>query len=803
MLSQAFVALLSHWRRKPLQLAMLLLGLALATALWSAVQAINGEARASYARAAAVMGQDRLPSLEREDGALFSQQAYIDLRRAGWTVSPILEGSKRFGGERLRVIGIDPLTLPAEANQIAVFSAGGGMLDFVTAPGLLYVSASTAANLKDQQTPPLRIADNLPRGAAITDIGQAQSLLGAHGMLSRLLVSPPQSRVQVPLAQVAPGLSLREPSAETDLSRLTDSFHMNLTAFGLLAFAVGFFIVHASIGLAFEQRRPMFRTLRAMGLPAASLVAILGLELFTLALVSGLVGVALGYLVAALLLPNVASSLLGLYGAELPGTLSLRPSVWLAGLAIAIFGTLLSSMQGLWQVWRMPLLDSARPRAWAVASERVTLLQALAASALLLIAALLHGFGTGLAAGFALLGALLLAAALMLPLLLMLMLKLGSRLSRGPVAQWFWADTRQQLPGLSLALMALLVALATNIGVGTMVSSFRLTFIGWLDQRLASELYVSGRNLDEAKAMHDWLVPRSGAVLPIWNIEGKVLGQPVLIYGIVDHATYRDNWPLLESLPGLWDDIASQQALLVNEQLARRGKLKLGDSLVLPGGRQLPVAGIFSDYGNPKGQVIIANDLLTAFYPEASRLRYGVRVDPAKAAALAEELRMAFDLPAENIVDQAGIKAYSLKIFERTFAVTAALNILTLGVAALAMLASLVTLSGMRIAQLAPVWAMGLTRPHLAGLELLRSLALAALTFAASIPAGLGLAWVLLAVVNVEAFGWRLPLFLFPSGWLILGGLAFLASALAALLPTIRLLRLAPAGLLRVFVHDA
>ena len=82
-------------------------------------------------------------------------------------------------------------------------------------------------------------------------------------------------------------------------------------------------------------------------------------------------------------------------------------------------------------------------------------------------------------------------------------------------------------------------------------------------------------------------------------------------------------------------------------------------------------------------------------------------------------------------------------------------------------------------------------------------MALATLTFAASIPAGLGLAWVLLAVVNVEAFGWRLPLFLFPSGWLILGGLALLASALAALLPTIRLLRLAPAALLKVFVHDA
>ena len=112
MLWQAFTGLLSHWRRRPLQLAMLLLGLALATALWSAVQAINGEARASYARAAAVIGQDRFPTLAREDGALFSEQVYVGLRRAGWLVSPVLEGEKRLGGTRLRILGIDPLSMP-------------------------------------------------------------------------------------------------------------------------------------------------------------------------------------------------------------------------------------------------------------------------------------------------------------------------------------------------------------------------------------------------------------------------------------------------------------------------------------------------------------------------------------------------------------------------------------------------------------------------------------------------------------------------------------------------------------------
>ena len=82
MLWQGLIVLLSHWRRHPLQFAMLLLGLALATALWSAVQAINGEARASYARAAAVVGQDRLEQLVHADGSRIAQPVYVALRKA-------------------------------------------------------------------------------------------------------------------------------------------------------------------------------------------------------------------------------------------------------------------------------------------------------------------------------------------------------------------------------------------------------------------------------------------------------------------------------------------------------------------------------------------------------------------------------------------------------------------------------------------------------------------------------------------------------------------------------------------------
>ena len=802
MFTQGLAVLLSHWRRHKLQFAMLMLGLALATALWSAVQAINGEARASYARAAAVVGQDRLEQLVHADGTRIAQSDYIVLRKAGWLVSPVLEGEKRFGAERLRILGIDPVTLPAEAAQVNVTASDIGLAPFITPPGLFIVSRETAERLQGAETPPLRITEGLPPGTALTDIGIAQQLLDAPGQLSRLLIAPKQPAEARPLAEVAPSLVRRAPAVESDLSRLTDSFHLNLTAFGFLAFAVGLFIVHSAIGLAFEQRRPVIRTLRALGLPLRTLVVLMVAELLVLSAVAGIIGVALGYGVASLLLPDVAASLRGLYGAEVPGTLSIRPSVWGLGLAIAVAGTLVSAASRLWRIATMPLLAPARPRAWSLASERALRLQALGGLALLVAAWLIAALGAGLVAGFAALGAMLLGAALILPQLLALLLTLGGRLSKGVVPQWFWADTRQQLPGLSLALMALLLALAANAGVGTMVQSFRLTFVGWLDQRLPSELYVTTRSNAESQQVHDWLATRSDAVLPIWNTEVRMFGQPVQVFGVADHATYRQHWPMLEATPDAWDKIASGGGVLANEQLARRQKLVLGEPIPLEAGVSLPLVGIFSDYGNPKGEVIIGVDQLVKLYPDAGRLRYAVRIAPAKAAQLAAELRAAFDLPPENVVDQATVKAFSLKIFERTFAVTAALNVLTLGVAALAIFASLLTLSGMRLAQLAPAWAMGLTLKRLALLEVLRSAALAAFTMLAAIPVGLGLAWMLLAVINVEAFGWRLPMHVFPLDWLRLFLLALASAIIAALLPALWLMRRQPADLVKVFANE-
>src|SRR5262249_2448106 len=266
--------------------------------------------------------------------------------------------------------------------------------------------------------------------------------------------------------------------------------------------------------------------------------------------VAGLAGLVCGYFIAAALLPDVAASLRGLYGAAVPGELTLKSEWWLAGFAISVIGALAASAASLIKAARLPVLTSAQPQAWQQAQRRWLKLQGAAALLIFAIAAAILWFGDSLLAGFAVLAALMLGAALALPPILERVLALGERGAEKPLARWFWADSRQQLSGLSLALMALLLALAVNVGVATMVESFSRTFIVWLDGRLASDVYVFARDDKQANDMKAWLRERSEvqAVLPTGRADVQLAGQPIEIFGIVDHATYREHWPLLDAV---------------------------------------------------------------------------------------------------------------------------------------------------------------------------------------------------------------------------------------------------------------
>ena len=809
--------LLSHWRRHPMQLATLLIGLISATALWSGVQALNLQARTSYDRAAATFGGARTAMLVSRNSGTFPQQLFVDLRRAGWPVSPVVEGRIQIGGTSLRLLGIEPVTLPAEVGNAPAIGKAG-LQSFVTPPGEMLVAPETLSELKLTEgvtplasdgtlLPPLRVQPQLVPDVLVVDIGIAQRLLKMPDQISRLLVGKAKGR-RAPLENIAGDkLRLVEPDAESDLERLTDSFHLNLTAFGLLSFVVGLFIVNSAIGLAFEQRLPTLRTLRACGVSAGMLNAVLLVELVSLALVAGIVGLVCGYLIAASLLPDVAASLRGLYGAQIPGHLTLKREWWIAGITISVIGALLAATTSLLRAIRLPVLAAAQPYAWQQAQHRWLLFQSALALIVLATGGGLLWYGDSLVSGFAVLAALLLGAALGLPAILERVLSLGQRSAHRPLAAWFWADSRQQLSGLSLALMALLLALAVNVGVGTMVESFSRTFVSWLDGRLAADVYLNAADDTQAAEIRAWLRerPEVAAILPSGRADTQIGGAPIEILGLADHATYRDRWPLLQASATAWSRLRAGDAGFVSEQLARRLKLGVGDSLDVPapgGNWRLEVVGIYADYGNPKGQIAVNIAALTRRFPQIPLTRLGLRVAPAAVPALISSLQDKFGLDGRNLVDQARLKAESTRIFNRTFAVTAALNTFTLGVAGIALLTSLLTLGNSRLPQLAPLWAIGVTRRRLAAIELAKTMSVALITTVLALPLGLLVAWCLIAVVNVKAFGWRLPFHVFPLQLLELVGVAMAASLLAALIPMIKLARMQPASLVKIFADE-
>ena len=718
----------------------------------------------------------------RATAATFPQELFVELRRAGWPVSPVLEGrvqiertlvsaarhradhDSRGSRQRARDRPSRPAVLPDAAGRDAGRAGRAGR-----SQSWRKARRRRSATARDCRRC-ARSAQLVP-GVLVVDIGVAQRLLNKPDQISRLLIGKPTGN-RAPLESVVGDqLRLVQPDAESDLERLTDSFHLNLTAFGLLSFVVGLFIVNSAIGLAFEQRLPMLRTLRACGVSARMLNSGAGGR-------AGVAGAGRGPRRAGLRLSDRGRAVAGRRG--LVARTLWRADSRAADAASPNGGSPASSSPSPARWPRRPpalrrrsgcrVLAAAQPYAWQQAQHRWLILQSALALAVFAAAGLLLWYGDSLVVG--------------------IRRARGAAARRGadpagdprsgccrsasgrPTARsrgWFWADSRQQLSGLSLALMALLLALAVNVGVGTMVETFSRTFVTWLDGRLAADVYVNASDDAQAAEIRTWLRdrPEVAAILPGGRAEVQIGGAPIEVLGIADHAYLSGSLAAAEvrrPTPGHGFAPAMPPSSASNWRGASSSASATPSRCPRPAATgssrssaSMPTTAI------PRARSPSISRRSPAAFPQTPLTRMGLRVWPA--ANSGADLGAAAEIRARRPqpVDQATLKAESTRIFNRTFAVTAALNAFTLGVAGIALLTSLLTLSNSRLPQLAPLWAIGITRRRLAAIELLKTLSVALITTLLALPLGLLVAWCLIAVVNVKAFGWRLPFACLPA----------------------------------------
>lgn len=821
-----FRTLLSHYRRHPLQGLFLLTGIVIANVLLVGTLLINAQARASYSEGERLLGAGPVAQIRNRTAQQpMALTDYVRLRRQGFDmVAPVLRRMVRTAnGEPLELLGIDLFAMAGMAGaadgNITVPGGGSGFADFPFPPYQTWAAPGRLEQLgwSEGEKVELDSGKLLPRIVPVPgrqlghrlllDIGALQALGDSPGEISYLAVFPAAADRLADLRAALPEqLEYVTRADAPDPAELTRSFHLNLAAMGLLAFVVGIFLTYNALAFSYTDRRELIRKLRLAGVTRGELKKGLLLELLMFLLCGSLIGFLLGAQMASWLLPGVGRTLAQLYGVYIAYPDALVPSgLWLPLLMTAI-AAVLCAMFPLRESLDTPLLGRWQTR-WqeqiVARRDRLMLLVAL----LFLLTAMVLGFAaSSLWMALAGMACLLLGAALMLPTVLRILLAGLDRLipARKARLSWLIADSRWLLGPASLALMALTLALVANSGLNTMISSFRVATDEWLNQRLAADLYLRARQ--EPAELQAWLDTRQPGLsmaeryrtsLTVETPRGNVVQIDAV--SLQPGTRFENSVDLIRSEPDAQDRFKAGEGIFISERAWRLDGWEAGQRLNLCANRaDLPVLGIYHDYGNPRSQWMLAQALFERCWPNlapAGQAIYG----PENTAwtSVRTQLAAAFALDEGQLIDQVELKRIGLAVFDRTFTVTHALNALTLLVAAIGMFCAISAIHHHRVGQQALLASLGVSRSERGWLLMSQWGLLGLLCMTLVWPFGTILAAYLAAIVTPVAFGWSFPLRPDLQHYLLLAIIASASLVLAVALPSLRLLRTSPAELLR------
>ena len=830
-------ASLRYLARHRAQCLLAISGIALGVAIVIGIQATQQAARASFAASLRGVFGTATHRISADAGP-FDERVLAQVRRLAPALAPapLVSGALRVerdtGGVSLRLVGIDPIgaTLRAGAGQLPIErlmrEPGTALLDAQTAARLgirtgarlEVVSAAGRATLTVLDVLTVDALPGLASDVLVVDIATAQELLALAGRLSAIELESddsPAARAALAAlrADLPPGLELAASGRAAKSARqLTRAFYTNLDALSLLALLVGGFMIYNTMAFLVVQRQTLFARLRALGVSRAALARQVAGEAMLLGAVGGVLGSALGYALAARLLEPFAQTLGDHYHGANAAALDFSPWLGIAGVLIAMLTTLVAALHPAWQAARVPpvvaLAAAARDRG---GSDTWRLRAALACAVL---ATALLAFSTrSLYAGFAALAGFLLAAILVAPtlvgaLLAILARRLGPHL---PLAERLAIKSATRSLGrIGLAVAALMAATATSIGVGLMVASFRVSVTDWLGQVLQADVYVSQELADRAPPLLTPALADDYRALPEVETVSRVrrlrarsgpLEQEVTAYDLPTAA--RAGFRLLAGEPATaWPAWSRGEAVLVSEPYAWHHAVDAGDTIRLttPGGTlELPIAGVYTDYGSERGVVAISWPLYVRAWSDDRADGVGLYaaegVEPAALRTAAE--RVSAVHPALGVWSNAALRARSLEVFDRTFIVTDVLTVFAAIIAALGVFNALLALHLERAREYAVMRATGCARSLVRRSLYAQTAFVAAAAVMLALPLGVGIAALLIEVINVRSFGWSMALGLDAHALFGPAGLALLAAVAATVYPAERALAITPGRALR------
>lgn len=756
-------------------------GIALGVALGYAVHLVNRAAVEDVAAAVrSIAGEADLEVRGGRSG--FAESLYPEIARLPGVerVSPALELEAGLADARrtLRVVGVDILRA-AQIQPRLVMQDRYQLL----APDRAFLSAGAAEALRlgkgdrlrlaaGQGVVELQVAGVLPasslRGqAALTDIATAQWRFGRLGELNRLDIrlAPKASRQEAieairrvlpPGVHVAPVQTLEEASAYP-----SRSYRVNLNVLALVALFTGGFLVFSAQALEIARRRSEHALLRVLGLARGGVLRLVVLEAAALGVLGSLLGLALGVLLANVALRASSGDLgAGMFHGAPQLRLALLPALLylFAGIAVAVVGA-----------W-LPARDAARApaaRALKAGDEQAMFDRA----APLLPGVILIALGVALAQlppvqglpvfGYAAIACLLVGSVVLMPRVSRALFRLLP-LPSNPGLALALAQLRAAPGQAAVCLAAIVASFALMAAMAIMVASFRQSVDDWLGSVLPADLYFRTSQDGDTGYLERGFEERVRALPGVAQVDflraNRVIldpQRPPVALIIRDRAARA--FPLVEKASG-----QARPAAWVSEAVKEVYGYKSGDTIRLPlEGREVAftVGGVYRDYARQHGSILLERAEYLAL--TGDRRVNDAAIWLAPGATLAATMAAVRALPggaALEMSDPGEIRAVSLRIFDRSFAVTYAMEAVAVLVGLFGLSSSLGAMVLARRREFGMLRHLGLTRRQIAGM-LAAEGALLALTGAlAGLASGAAISLVLVYVVNRQSFNWSIDL---------------------------------------------
>jgi putative ABC transport system permease protein len=837
---------LRQLRSHPWQLGLAIVGIALGVAVAVAIDLANGSALRAFRLATeAVSGRASHQVLGGPSG--LPDDLYRRLRRdlGVRRAAPVVDGDVAIAGARgrtLHLLGIDPFV---DGEFRPYLDGGNGRqargrdllsraADLVGRGGTALVAASTARELglalggrltvetggSRRTLTIVGLLDPADPASAraldallVTDIATAQETLGAVGRLTRidLILDDPAlvSRLAVALPSGADLVAAGAQAGAT--ARMIRAFQWNLAALSLLALVVGMFLIYQTMTFSVVQRRPLIGSLRAIGVTRGEIFALVMSEALAIGIVGTLAGLALGVGMAHGLLRLVTRTINDLYFVLSVRDVALDPLTVGKSVLLGIGATALAALGPALEATAAPprivmsraALES-RARRGAHRAGWLGVAVVAAGGAVLAVPA-------GIVVGFTGLFVVMVGCALVTPVIALVLLRPLHRVAGAAFGLLGRLATRGIVGALSrtsVAMAALMIAVAAAIGVGVMIASFREAVTTWLEGTLRADVYVSAPSLvgnrpdatlDPALAARLAATPGVARASTSRGVLVQSPRGPVQVVALDVDPARPPRWRYREgSDAAVWDG----DAVIVSEPYANRHDTGAGGRVRLRtdhGEQEFRVTGVFYDYGSSAGVVIMSRRTYDRAWSDrrisslALEAAPGVGVD-ALVAAVRER---AAGGPQVIVRSNRALREASLEIFDRTFAITGVLRTLSVVVAFVGMLAALMALQLERAREIGVLRALGLTPRQVWGLVTAQSGIVGLLAGVLAVPSGLLLAAVLVFVINRRSFGWTMSID--PSPAILLQGVALslLAALLAGLYPAWRMASTPPADALR------